>query len=394
MPPSINDCSSTQIDDTNFTINFVISKIKATGVSDPLISVDNLQNFTFKKLSVGEAFMSEIVRIDFEWRKPCQLNSIVLKIPGFQNPADDQDFDNATRFLEKAHTRECDFYKLFSTPVFPLKLPKFYYGHEYDQRNKDGLMIIEDLSHESATTRMLPGFTNAQVESLIRGLAEIHTVSWMDRSWIETIAEELHNPDRFLEDYWQAAQSLRSIKPEWFDNLLDDLKPAFDITQYKFCSYPGSLFDVPACIVHSDLWAANVLWERDSDGKTTDKLTAIIDWQMSHSGNPCADIARSLSLNTSAKYRRENTRRLLKLYYDNVQDLMGKSTPFTFEQLTRLYKVSLPYVSAFAGFGTPCYYKMNSVVGKPLNVDLQNELLHRARCFFEDTIEAMRETQR
>ncbi|KAI6187754.1 Zinc transporter SLC39A7 [Aphelenchoides besseyi] len=380
MTPSINCCNSTQIDDTNFTVNFVLSKIEATGVSDPLIS----------KLSVGEAFMSEIVRVDFEWKKPCQLNSIVLKIPGFQNPSADQDFDDATRFLEKAHSRECDFYKLFSNPIFPLKLPKFYYGHEYDQRNKDGLMIIEDLSHSSVNTRMLPGFTNAQVESLMRGLAEIHAVSWMDRSWIETIAVELHNPDGFLKDYWQTAQSLLSIKPEWFSDLLHDLKPAFDKSQYDLCSYPDN---VPACVVHSDLWAANVLWERDSDGKPTDKLTAVIDWQMCISGNPCVDVARSLSLNTSAKYRRQNTDRLLRLYYDNVQSLMGKSTPFTFEQLTRLYQVSLPYVSALTGFGTPLYFKMNCVVGEPLNVDLQNELLDRARCFFEDTIEAMREIQ-
>jgi aminoglycoside phosphotransferase (APT) family kinase protein len=85
--------------------------------------------------------------------------------------------------------------------------------------------------------------------------------------------------------------------------------------------------------VHADLWAANVLWEKDSDGNATDKLAAIIDWQCLHLGNPCEDLVRILNLNTSGKYRRENEAKLLEYYAEKVAEFMGGNAPFTLEQV-------------------------------------------------------------
>lgn len=63
-----------------------------------------------------------------------------------------------------------------------------------------------------------------------------------------------------------------------FDKLLEDMDPAYDMKFYEQCAYEGTKNGIPACIVHSDLWAANILWRTDKDGEATSIVEAIIDW--------------------------------------------------------------------------------------------------------------------
>ncbi|KAI6241708.1 CHK domain-containing protein [Aphelenchoides fujianensis] len=379
------------IEGTHFTVDFVLEKIRELTGGNSLLHAENLRSFDVQRLSAGEAFMSKVMRVDFEWKEPVDLNSIILKIPGFQNPAGDQDDGGVAIFLERAHTRECVFYEQFAAPPIPLKLPRFFYGSEYRRNTTSGVMILEDMSHHSATVGLLPGFTDAQVVSLFTELGRVHAASWMDRRWLRVIGEEIHDPPGFMEGYRVAAESIRKIKPEVFEKLWNRLQPAFKAEHYLRCGYSDEQFGVPACVVHGDLWAANVLWKREAKGGVTSELSAILDWQMCHSGNPGADLARSLSLNTSAAYRRENTDRLLHIYHDAVQEAMGKPPPFDFDQLKQLYRTALPYVAVLAAFGTPLYYRMASVVGYPQDEKKQEELLDRARCFFEDAIEVLQD---
>lgn len=104
-----------------------------------------------------------------------------------------------------------------------------------------------------------------------------------------------------------------------------------------FCKHKNYLFSqsgFSSCLVHSDLWSPNILWEKDSEGRPTDHLCAIIDWQTVHSGNPCEDISRLLALNTYGQYRRENKDRLLEYYAMKVAERMGGTAPFTMEQVS------------------------------------------------------------
>jgi len=77
------------------------------------------------------------------------------------------------------------------------------------------------------------------------------------------------------------------------------------VSSVEQSNYSDSKFGFPSCLVHADLWTPNVLWEQDAQGQPTNKLCAIIDWQTVHAGNPCEDICRVLSLNTSGTYRRQ-----------------------------------------------------------------------------------------
>lgn len=110
-----------------FSIEFLVDKLKD---ADNKVCMFNLKGYEFKvgtwflvfiqfvqKFNTGQAFMSEIVQLSFEWREPTALSSVILKvnltgfkffvhpfqIPGFQNPSKDQDVEQAVTFLEYAH---------------------------------------------------------------------------------------------------------------------------------------------------------------------------------------------------------------------------------------------------------------------------------------------------
>ncbi|KAI6192036.1 hypothetical protein M3Y97_00292400 [Aphelenchoides bicaudatus] len=370
-----------------FTIEFLLDKLKN---ADRDVCMSNLKNYELNKLSTGQAFMSEIYQLKFKWHKENGLKSVILKIPGFQNPANSNDVDEAENFLVYAHERECDFYRFFSNPPITIDLPKFYYGYPFSQKNKDGLMILEDLSEVACTLGMIPGFNNQQVENLLVGLAKIHAASLLDRNWHDILSVEIDQALNFIAATKEMAQELREIKPEWFNTILDDMEPIYTMEYYYETMYTGTKFGIPSCVVHSDLWSANVLWKRDINGAASSQLQAIIDWQMVYSGNPAADIARTLCLNTPAKYRHENEDRLLKFYYEAFNDAMSGEIPFSLEQLKQAYIASFPYVSAVAGFGAPMYHRMTSIVGDPLNPELQHELLDRVYNFFKDTVEIIK----
>jgi hypothetical protein len=51
--------------------------------------------------------------------------------------------------------------------------------------------------------------------------------------------------------------------------------------------------------------------------------------------------------------------------------------------LNEAYRASFPYVASVAGFGAPMYYRMKTVVGDPLNPELQHELFDRVYTFFK-----------
>lgn len=53
-------------------------------------------------------------------------------------------------------------------------------------------------------------------------------------------------------------------------------------------------------------------------------------------GNPGADLARGLSMNTPTKYRHANEDRLLKLYHDTVNKELNGKIPFTLDQVSQI----------------------------------------------------------
>ncbi|CAD5222410.1 unnamed protein product [Bursaphelenchus xylophilus] len=372
--------------DTGFTIQFLLEQI-ARVEGDRGISVENLESFEAKK-NENPAFMSRIIKVSFKWKKATGIDSVILKVPCFQNPGKQENTSRIEEFLTQAHTRECDFYAFFnSIEGTSLKLPKFYYGHEYSNAHNNGLLVMEDMSGFAKTDKMLPGFTNEQVENLIHEIAKIHVASWQHPEWIPQFGWRVAGAFAFVLECRDVGQNLRKIKGEVFNDLLDRMEPLFTVESLDKVSYVKEPYvaGIPPACVHTDLWAANILWKLDENGKITSEVAGIIDWQTCKAGNAAEDVLRLLASNCSSKYRRENTERLLKLYLNDVNKLMGKNF-ISYKQLYEAYHESMAQEAILAIFGAPLYCNMENVTGGPNSAQLKEELLDRTQALIEDTL--------
>jgi hypothetical protein len=412
----------TLIEGTPFSIQYVLEKMgqnqkdKQINEETPKLHVDDLISYEAKEIDIT-AFMSSIYRVKLNWKDPCaEPKSVILKIPGpkpmkifdTSKTIDTEEQDGVTEdmleindFLHYAHSREIAFYDFFCNlqhPSLKLKLPKFYYGYEYNLKHRDGIIIMEDLTPRATTVPVLPGFDNHQIMAVIDELAKLQSMAWMHPEWKERVQTRALYPG-FVDVMVQMTMKLKKINPGMFNKLLDELMPLFTVERCEGSCYVGEKFGFPASIVHSDLWAPNLLWEKDANGNASSQLSAIIDWQTVHTGNPCEDILRLLSLNTSVDYRRQNTERLLCFFVERIEyymNIQGRSVPFTLEQIKCAYKESMPFALLYLGFGAPMYYEMDSVVGAEAEGERrqnnQMELLSRVEAFFEDTRKAFSST--
>uniref|UniRef100_A0A915CR22 CHK kinase-like domain-containing protein n=1 Tax=Ditylenchus dipsaci TaxID=166011 RepID=A0A915CR22_9BILA len=353
------------ISGTPFSLQFVLAKLQEAGVNNRCLQ-QNLVNFDVEDITNGAAFMSHIFKLNLHWNmttatelfkevSDSDLHDAELKKAQEEHP------DNAEEFLTLAHSREILFYQLFPTYEKTLKLPKFYYGFEFSEKHTDGLIIMEDLTPKATTIKMLPGMNDEQVLSMMDELARIHTVSWKHPDWMTQLVN-LERSEEFMCFTRTVTESLKQLKPEWFAELVDQLLPIFTTDILENVVYDTDRFGFPPAAVHGDLWASNIM-------------------------QPCEDIARLLSLNTTGIYRRANTQRLLKRYTDKVTEFMDGKALFTLQTIEQAYEEAMPYVATYTGFGAPMYYNMPSVVGhgaeKAAN---QLELLSRVHMFFQDTL--------
>uniref|UniRef100_A0A914H175 CHK kinase-like domain-containing protein n=1 Tax=Globodera rostochiensis TaxID=31243 RepID=A0A914H175_GLORO len=393
------------IKNTNFTIQFVLDKIRASFCESESAEVahkstewlltNQLEGFEAIDITGGAAFMSTILKVILHWKDPKyglpssivmkipapkyttlveQKNAIRAKIEAAEEPPRDTFMDEALMeesgtFLIEAHKREIAFYECLPRLDSSLRLPKFYFGSDYSPHHNNGLIIMEDMSTRAVSLPTIPGFNDAH-----------------NREWEPPVPMEMRLD--FIEGMRSKAEELAKIEPNQIGPLIRKLLPMFTVEYCEMSSYNGAKYGFPACIVHSDLWSPNILWEKDASGRPTDRLCAIIDWQTVHNGNPCTDISRLLALNTFGQYRRDNTDRLLEYYTRKVADHLGGEAPFTTAQLRDAYKHSLPFSMMYLCFGASIYYYMDSVVGQDANErkDKQAELLRRVLMLLEDTI--------
>uniref|UniRef100_A0A914DUR1 CHK kinase-like domain-containing protein n=1 Tax=Acrobeloides nanus TaxID=290746 RepID=A0A914DUR1_9BILA len=359
--------SQENILNTPFTLEFVLGQVKSSGENGETLA-HQLLGYEVHEISGGSAFFSRILKIDFNWRNSkFEPKSIVLKVPGVQNLNGlmsaalsgeelEKMVDGSNEYLEYCHSQEIIFYKQFHQIDPTLKLPTVYYGHEYRRNHNKGLIIMEDLTKRATTLKMLPALSNVPP-----------------------------GDDDFLAQMKGTSNKLREIQPEVFNSLLDRAEKFFTKEAGEQIAYKEPKFGFPPAIVHGDLWSPNILFTKDENENASNELAAIIDWQSAHPGNPCEDIARLLSANTPADYRRSNTQRLLKLYKEKVDFYLGYEL-FTLDQLNDAYRHCLAHACAYFAFGAPMYHDMPSIIGNDPKAQ-QRELLNRVQLFFEDALE-------
>lgn len=109
-------------------------------------------------------------------------------------------------------------------------------------------------------------------------------------------------------------------------------------------AYHQSYLDIglPTLLVHGDLWTSNIMFKLDSEGKATDEVVAILDWQITHEGNLLIDFVRLLMHSCDGDVRREIELYLPEFYIDCLNSELkgtGMKAPFTAEQFKKAYDV-------------------------------------------------------
>ncbi|KAH7713035.1 calcium/calmodulin-dependent protein kinase type 1 [Aphelenchoides avenae] len=102
----------------------------------------------------------------------------------------------------------------------------------------------------------------------------------------------------------------------------DKLKNAFgnSFAQYALVDAVDEL-GLPRVLCHGDFWTNNILWKPTDDGRPSDSLCAIIDWQFPFAGNPMFDLARLFVTSMDAERRRKVEGWAIQYYYDTVRHL-------------------------------------------------------------------------
>uniref|UniRef100_A0A914V478 CHK kinase-like domain-containing protein n=1 Tax=Plectus sambesii TaxID=2011161 RepID=A0A914V478_9BILA len=107
---------------------------------------------------------------------------------------------------------------------------------------------------------------------------------------------------------------------------------------------------MPDVLCHGDLTRINMMFDRD-----TNKLAAIFDWQLIHSGCAAEDIASFIVTSCSMDVRRNQLDHLLETYHSELTKICKGVAPFTLQQLQQAYQlcfkgVMLVTVPAFPYF--------------------------------------------
>jgi len=146
---------------------------------------------------------------------------------------------------------------------------------------------------------------------------------------------------------------------------------------------------IPSVLTHGDLWLNNILWKKDEQGKLSDEIAAIIDFQLIHPGCIGEDFVRFFTSSLDAEFRRNNTERLLKYYFNVMQKKFAdQALPFSFEQITIAYQRSfntsaamvLPMLGTFVSKEMGDYGIVN-------DEEHRKAVLNRCKALIEDMLE-------
>ena len=136
------------------------------------------------------------------------------------------------------------------------------------------------------------------------------------------------------------------------------------------------------------------MFKSDSEGKATDEVTAILDWQITHEGNFLIDFVRLLMHSCDGDVRREIELYLPEFYIDCLNSELksvGKKAPFTAEQFKKAYDALFLIHSGHHVIVGPMIFSTKSTKkGEELVDDARHDRGEwRGLLMFEDAIRIM-----
>ncbi|KAH7697868.1 calcium/calmodulin-dependent protein kinase type 1 [Aphelenchoides avenae] len=358
-----------KIEPTRFTVGDAVALMNGTDRGwDELISTHVLKDVTVHPIAIG--FLSFVAKINFHFEGLPDPFSVILKVPTADNMAQlnnnlsDEYLEDFAATLAESHDREIYLYENLKKIPKNFGLPKVFAWKACPEgrRNRAGLMetymLMEDLGLHGAMPDIVTGMSKGQIETVIRAIAEFHATS-------------LTLPNR--DELFKIIRPSRSIAKENFDlvignlpNMHETFKRHRDLLMEIDRNNEIIMFDAhvpfgtPPVLCHGDFWANNFFFEKNPDGTPSEKLYAILDWQLAHPGNGMVDFCRLVFNCANASMKLRHINEWLRLYYDAFHDTchsLGIKCPYKWETVQRMYHYQCPSELLFNFMLLSTYYQ-------------------------------------
>jgi len=324
----------------------------AKHMKDALGSHAILESVDGKRIAVGQGFVSHILHLKLEWKEAKEdglPKSVIVKVPVVESLhklmesfTSGEEGVKIKAMMEEmvtiVHKAECDLYHMFGKNP-PVAMPKYYVALPVTEE-APGMIILEDLSEKGAVpARFFDGLNLSQVLAAVTEVARLHawslTTSMDWKSRISALEDREQMMRGFLPPTIAGFKVTKEKYPDEFGSLdLEKLSALFTYESYlaMWNEHHEFMGDV---LVHGDFHMNNMLFEKNEDGTMSDRLLALIDFQIVTKGPPGYDVARLFTFSVDYKIRRQHQEEILRRYYDEVKSIAGDKFKATFEQFRR-----------------------------------------------------------
>jgi len=378
--------------DTPITGNYVARHMKESMGPHAI-----LRSLEAEKFASGQGYWSRLLLMKFVWEPAKQDHlpvTAIAKVPTVESIQELLESKTEAEEGEKLkammtqvgigmHNVECDLYNMFG-PSPPVAMPKLYVALPWTDR-APGMIILEDLSEKAAVVpSFADGLSYPQILSAVTEIARLHAWSLTtstDWSKMPTLEDSKQFMEGFIMPKAEGYKATKEKYPEYFGSI--DVKKLTASTNYELFiaimnEHREFMDDV---LVHGDIHAMNMMYEKNKDGSVGDRLVALIDFQAVIKGSPAYDVGRLFYYSLSCDLRHKHYDDILRRYYDEVKSLAGDKFKANFDQLHRLVdrQFALGAISALSNVDLIC-----SVIVKSEGEQKKEKVLNMLRSNYHD----------
>ncbi|KHJ97668.1 hypothetical protein OESDEN_02343 [Oesophagostomum dentatum] len=309
-------------------------------------------NKSARQIGSGNGFMSRIgvIDADFQSAETGLPARFLLKIPSFletiemeESVAEEEGvsimelLEGFEKDAKMCHNREIAVYRAFSRFDSSLtKLPQYYFGQQFAEENKLKGFIAMEYVDNAVTRHFYHKVTPEQLMDVLRAVAFLEAKSFqlkdeekqkLESNPIKTIYSRFITPNVVSKAFRDMCAVYKELKPS-AEELLEMVEEMLDLDLPSTLNEELGMKDV---FVHGDLWSANLLWTKTTDGVVFSKY---IDHQQAHFGCPAEDLCRLFISTMSGADRRANWERLLEEFHGYIVEYSEGELPFTLEQVS------------------------------------------------------------
>uniref|UniRef100_A0A5S6QKY4 CHK domain-containing protein n=1 Tax=Trichuris muris TaxID=70415 RepID=A0A5S6QKY4_TRIMR len=244
---------------------------------------------------------------------------------------------------------ECAMYKMLPVEVPHFPVPKFYGSWTKDD-NSLSFMAIEDLSHIAKMPDLNCGLTKDQLMSCAETLAALQAWSLTTQCEWKKELPGFENRSGFYLALMESTGSQLEMSISKYPTQLkcvdvEKLRATLSDKKKFMAAINEHRQLIPEVLVHGDFWGNNILFQVDNETNSiSNRIVAIVDWQMSHHGSFAEDLSRLYTFSVDPELRRSTMKEVFHHYFDKMQILApGKLNSVPFENAYRMFETTVFY---------------------------------------------------